>query len=193
MPPNPRKKATTPQAARKQPSTDSPTDLTGHAEDLRVELARIQREAQERYDAARATFAAEMEAAQREGSKAAKEAYLEYLAVFHRFQTDKEETPITQVYRAQFDYQEAHQKAVAEIQKVQEERRAAYDEATRAIQEEIREAWEGALVDYVRALTADLKSIDPAAIDAATLASVGQGMVFAAMCAQSAGPAPAAR
>jgi hypothetical protein len=159
----------------------------GLFQDFQCALARIQSGAQQRFEASNAKYADDLRAAQKDAFKPAREAYLEYLTAYQKFQVDPEETPAAKVYRAEFNYREAHQNAVVKAQRISEDCRQAYIRETRRIHDDVCAAWQAAFADYVRALQAALMNIDSDMIEAATLNAIGQSMTLAAMSAQSAG------
>jgi hypothetical protein len=175
--------------ARSKPPFESAND---HFQHYQSTLASLQSEAQQRFQAASDKYSEHLQKAQYDAFQPARESYLQYQIIHHKFQADSEETPVASVYRAQLDYQEAHQNSTMNARKICEERHQAYVQETRDIQADVCAAWHAAFVKYVRAIKATIMDIDADTVEAWTLGSIGQGMLSAAVSAQSAEPGPTA-
>jgi hypothetical protein len=148
-------------------------------------LARIQRDAVQREEAAVAACAKAVQSAQRDGSGTTRDAYLTYVTAFHRAEIKPDDTPVSDVYRAQLQFEEAQQQA---SESAGESTDAANRECAKEIERirgDIRAEWESAYRDYVTALCESIGGFDAAEVDPSGLSVAGQSMMLAAVSAES--------
>jgi hypothetical protein len=167
-------------------STDFGTSAVDVYNEFQATLARIQRDAARREEAAVAACAKATRSAERSDSTGVRDAYLEYVTMFHRAQIDPEQTEASEVYRAQLVYEDAHRKAAESAGESAGTANRECADAVAAIRKSVRDEWEAAYGDYVAAIVERITAADVAAIDPAALSALGHTMMLAACSGASA-------
>ena len=152
-------------------------------------LHKILTHAQRRFSEAQELFSRETYKAQMDGFLSTQEAYHNYLTEYQRAQMDPEGKSPSDVYKAYREYVRVYQEAQDTMQKVVTQAEQAQQRELEQVREEVRAAWEAAYWEYIRDLKGAWTDLDAQALDAGTLAAIGQSLIAAAASGLSGGQA----